>query len=634
MGVLNLFHWISSRYPSCIKTSVGQQHEADNLYVDMNGVIHDCLNSLTQKRHCDETAIIRNVLYYIDHLVELLKPRKTVFLSMDGVAPRAKMHQQRVRRFRTAMTSGKSTEFDRNSITAGTRFMATLTQELHNFIVYKCERYRTWQEVEVALSGQDMPGEGEYKIMQHIRQHGSDSTRCLVYSRDADFILMSLVSRRLVTLISKKSSNTFKPTKFTAIEIPILRDCLYREFLPLQDSIPFHLDSGRLADDFVLLALLVGNDFIPPLSFNTQTPAISFIFEAYKRILPRWDGWIADRELINTARLEMLLKSLTEQERNYFVAEWMDAQWGSSSGSAVMTPRQNTIYRDILSISQEEPKCDESSRKLYLAKFAPSCVDRHFAEIVARDLGLQVCARGCHGEAEVLEKDPLLGGLTLARGKNKRMIAKYERAKVLQPREGESAEDVERALWVDQYASQRRAYYTAKLKLNCDNQEQLTNVVHAYIEGIQWALNYFHGIISSWDFHYPYLHAPHISDFVDLDRFQIAFVLGEPVGALEQLLCILPPASSRLLPVALRSLVTRADSPLANYYNHCEKLTRGGHQQALKLHFIDKRCLQAILKDAKTMLKAEELACLEIGGLRMYHYNEKQREVAISLNEH
>ena len=45
---------------------------------------------------------------YLDRLILAVNPQKTLFLSVDGVAPRAKVKEQRGRRFRAGMVGSES----------------------------------------------------------------------------------------------------------------------------------------------------------------------------------------------------------------------------------------------------------------------------------------------------------------------------------------------------------------------------------------------------------------------------------------------------------------------------------------------------------------------------------------------
>jgi 5'-3' exoribonuclease 1 len=124
-----------------------------------------------------------NIFNYVNAIVDSINPRKLLFLGLDGVAPRAKMNNQRSRRFRSAKDykelerklqhygdSKNEEEFKNNCITPGTEFMNELNRQLRFFIAKKIEEDPKWRKFNVIFSGADVPGEGEHKIMDFIRQ--------------------------------------------------------------------------------------------------------------------------------------------------------------------------------------------------------------------------------------------------------------------------------------------------------------------------------------------------------------------------------------------------------------------------------------------------------------------------------
>ena len=113
--------------------------------------------------------MFKDIFNYIDKLFFLIKPQKLFFLAVDGVAPRAKMNQQRSRRFRSAKDAEELEKkalgrgevrqherFDSNCITPGTEFMVRLQEALRYFIKNKISGDPLWQKCRIILSGHNV----------------------------------------------------------------------------------------------------------------------------------------------------------------------------------------------------------------------------------------------------------------------------------------------------------------------------------------------------------------------------------------------------------------------------------------------------------------------------------------------
>lgn len=58
--------------------------EIDNIYLDMNGIIHNCTHANDPTLRQTETEMVLRIFVYLDKLIHITKPKKLVFLAIDG----------------------------------------------------------------------------------------------------------------------------------------------------------------------------------------------------------------------------------------------------------------------------------------------------------------------------------------------------------------------------------------------------------------------------------------------------------------------------------------------------------------------------------------------------------------------
>uniref|UniRef100_A0A674EFL5 5'-3' exoribonuclease 1 n=1 Tax=Salmo trutta TaxID=8032 RepID=A0A674EFL5_SALTR len=582
MGVPKFYRWISERYP-CLSEVVKEHQipEFDNLYLDMNGIIHQCSHPNDEDVHfrISEEKIFADIFHYLEVLFRIIKPRKVFFMAVDGVAPRAKMNQQRGRRFRSAkeaedkikkaLEKGEvlpsEARFDSNCITPGTDFMARLQEQLKYFVNSKLSTDNAWKGVSVYLSGHETPGEGEHKIMEFIRRENSEpghdpNTRHCLYGLDADLMMLGLTShephfsllREEVRFGGKKNQKRITAPEETTFHL--LHLSLFREYIDYEFSeISFEYDLERIIDDWILMGFLVGNDFIPHLPhLHINQDALPLLYRTYISVLPTLGGYLNENGHLNLGNFEKYLEKLSEFDREHFNEVFVDLKWFESKVG-------NKYLNEAAGLAAEEAHSKDARKK----------------------------------DLDSLRLTTLDGGKDRAPGR------------------GFEEDGEEEDMFEAEFRQYKRTYYMTKMGVEVVSDEFLANQALCYVEGIQWILHYYYHGVQSWSWYYPHHYAPFLSDVRNIAHLKLTFDMGKPFMPFQQLLGVLPAASKDLLPESYRHLMTSENSSIIEYYPLDFKTDLNGKQQeweaVVLIPFIDERCLLAAMEPYNDhMTKAEK----------------------------
>lgn len=312
MGIPWYFYTIYNKYNTENDLTIDEESinklDIESVFLDYNSMIHPCaqqelsLNKdlVFQDDNTIEQNIIKNCLNYTRYILNLIKPKK-LYIMIDGVAPRAKINQQRERRFKSYFFKSienknkneneneKTIKVDWNSnkITPGTFFMIKLTDQLNKF---KNEMEN--DDFRIIISDSNICGEGEHKMMKLISSINEIKGKICIYALDADLIMLSLMNKYADNIILLRD-NTFN-TKlaeckrvYTYLDINRLKRYICKDLRSENN----YLNENRISDidliyDYIFLCFLMGNDFLDHIpSLLIKEGGLNVIMKSYNIVM-------------------------------------------------------------------------------------------------------------------------------------------------------------------------------------------------------------------------------------------------------------------------------------------------------------------------------------------------------------
>ena len=575
MGIPSYFVRVVKEIKHLLKPISSLGKPVHNLYMDCNGIIYDAVRvhnisdfkstGACTKQDAYETAILQHVCDKISEYVAQVKPVNRVFLTFDGVAPVAKMNQQRERRYRTWFTSEMEKQFTAVApattsvkpisiveseenwstacITPGTAFMNKLHTRMSEYVADKKREYACSASISYPhphplfmLSSSKEPGEGEHKIFEFIRAN-PDTHRdqvTLVYGLDADLIMLALnhlhisneiyLYRETPEFIQSVDSQ-LKPNEQYYVDIPYMSDCIARYMtasaktkLPINTGPICPIVKKHLVYDYIFMFFFMGNDFMPHFpSMNIRTTGPDMVMNAYNATFQ------------NTITASAATDGTPPTKNRSFIHH--------STGADPLRIHWANVREFVQCLAETEHS-------------------RLVAEHTLRDKRGRAFSSGHQSERVVA---PVAGD----NNKHLHNTGTYDSASELLLAKCKSATDMlhipTKERGVEHYIAPQKQgweqrYYAALFGERITDRLCQTYCMN-YLEGLEWTFQYYTRGCIDWRWRYSYAYAPLLEDLV---RFVptattatsaplISQKPKDPIQDTKQLLYVLPPAFQAVL---------------------------------------------------------------------------------------
>ena len=567
MGVPAFFRKLVKKYKIIRKNIDG---EIKSLYIDANCLFHpQCFKELDLNNNVSDQQILADKMFnriiaYIDYLIKTVNPKELVYIAVDGVAPLAKISQQRTRRFgyannyRHKIYRKYGIPFNDNwnniVITPGTDFMYDLHLRLKNYYKNKVKIDTDNCEYNIKYSSYKTPGEGEHKILQHMKLHTSQNEQnaTVIYGLDADLIFLSMASRI--------------PNIFLLREEDQFAKIVDADGGPLSNNDKNFVEEPLCFADIDFAKKSINEEFnFYYKKFICQEP------DALANILNFEDDDQIDKNNKNDSNIENIAEQKNDTVNNInryedfdFTADYIFICYFLGNDFLPHLPSIDihvdgleTLFDVYMNIFEEQgvnlitfqnDKININDQFLFefITRLA-MCEERFFSESL-QEQHIKHRRKRCFDNEEY-----------------KREIWRIENlkdnVKISNPvRLGFGKSDE----W-------KFRYYAHYFKTSEYMQESVDKICHNYIEGLLWVAKYYFESCPSWQWSYRYTHAPFLSDIMRyiknkkiMTDFNVEY--AKPIEIYTQLVGVIPPTYSHILPEPLRHLNNSIDSPIIDMF--------------------------------------------------------------------
>ena len=291
MGIDGFNKFMRESFPASFTSILRGQSiptRCHRLYIDCNDLLHQAA-----RRARDETQLFKELFVLLDTIIHICRPSKSVFLTLDGPGPYAKILEQRKRRADTGRKAAAQRKKHKHrsspasdgvlrgsdlkqALTPGTELMHRLQSsllywaeaKLSNALRNPRSRSNSHGPVDAHalkfyVSGSNVPGEGEMKILAELYHHAAaedgTSEQHVIVGGDADLLVMAIQA-------DVPHLSVLQPDQVTRGWQLFSTDAWAH-------AVAAHISSssrGRdvlseVRQDFAALALFEGNDYLPLL---------------------------------------------------------------------------------------------------------------------------------------------------------------------------------------------------------------------------------------------------------------------------------------------------------------------------------------------------------------------------------